>query len=395
MNNFEIKLLNKLIDKYEKSKLSKGGTKNNKSIRLTTKDEVLSSYTVVDSYKYTDDNDVILKKLEKLGFISTEYYEDTFKSLTLIVENVDSIYDYLNRCKPSDELMKIEDVLNKYKFDNFVNDFIVYIYEYIEKKYDYPKSYFTDSENLNLILKTFTKLFMLEEEIKKRDFSARYLGDSKLFETIENKIIKIIKDFDSKEELNSEEILSAYNIVKNSSYVLVKNKLNLKINDSLIKLDDLRFEMSLSDDMIKRLEILSSNVKKVITVENLTSFYTLVDDDAVIIYLGGFHNHTKQLFLKMIHEKYPNAEYLHFGDIDAGGIWIFENLRYKTGIPFHPFRMDIEELSNKNNNFKKLTEHDKSRLSKMLEDSRFEIFKEVIIYMLNNNIKLEQENIEI
>ena len=151
MNNFEIKLLNKLIDKYEKSKLSKGGTKNNKSIRLTTKDEVLSSYTVVDSYKYTDDNDAILKKLEKLGFISTEYYEDTFKSLTLIVENVDSIYDYLNRCKPSDELIKIEDVLNKYKFDNFVNDFIVYIYEYIEKKYDYPKSYFTDSENLNLI----------------------------------------------------------------------------------------------------------------------------------------------------------------------------------------------------------------------------------------------------
>lgn len=393
MGNFEFEVLNKLIDKYEKSKLSKGGTKNNRSIKLTTKDDVLSSYTVVDSYKYTDDNDAILKKLEEFGFILTEYNVDTFKSLTLLVENVDLIYDYLKRPKPLDELIKIKEILNNYSFDNFVNDFIGYVYEYIENKYDYPKTYFTNSENLDLILNTFTQLFILDEEIKKRDFSAKYLGDSKLFEVIEHKIIKIIKDFDSKEELSDEEILSSYNIVKNSSYVLVKNNLNLKINNSFINLNDLKFEMSLSDDMIKSLEIVSSDVKKVITVENLTSFYTLVDDEAVIIYLGGFHNHTKQCFLKMIYEKYPDAQYYHFGDIDAGGIWIYENLKSKTGIPFQPYKMDLSELSNTNNNFKRLTEHDKKRLRKMLGDSRFDIFKEVILYMLEKNIKLEQENI--
>ena len=31
----------------------------------------------------------------------------------------------------------------------------------------------------------------------------------------------------------------------------------------------------------------------------------------------------------------------------------------------------------------------------MLDDSRFNIFKEVIMYMLENDIKLEQENITI
>ena len=195
--------------------------------------------------------------------------------------------------------------------------------------------------------------------------------------------------------MNDDEILSSYNIVKNSSYVLVKNNLNLKINDSLIKLNDLKFEMSLSDDMIKCLEIVSSDIKKVITVENLTSFYTLVDDAAVIVYLGGFHNHTKQSFLKMIYEKYPDAEYYHFGDIDAGGFWIFENLRSKTRIPFHPYKMDLAELMDTSNNFKELTERDKKRLVKMLDDSRFNIFKEVIMYMLENDVKLEQENITI
>ncbi|OLR59402.1 hypothetical protein BHF70_07075 [Anaerostipes sp. 494a] len=33
------------------------------------------------------------------------------------------------------------------------------------------------------------------------------------------------------------------------------------------------------------------------------------------------------------------AEYLHFGDIDAGGYEIYENLCRKTGIPFGMYRL--------------------------------------------------------
>ena len=64
MNAFEKNLLNKLLDKYESSKLSKGGTAVSRSIKLTLKDDVLSSYSASDSYRFADENDAIIKKLE-------------------------------------------------------------------------------------------------------------------------------------------------------------------------------------------------------------------------------------------------------------------------------------------------------------------------------------------
>lgn len=391
MNTFEKNLLNKLLDKYESSKLSKGGTAVSRSIKLTPKDDVLSSYTASDSYKYADENDAIIKKLESNGFIKAEWNYDTFKSLTLNIANVDSIYDYLNRDKPSDELNRIKEVLSQYEFDGFINDFIDYVSDYIKTKYDYPKSYFVDSKQLKLLLDIFTQLFKLEEDMKKRDFSVKYLGDSKLFESVQGKVIKIIKDFDSNTYDSDEEVLAAYNIVKNTSYAIVKNKLIFKLNDCVIDLDKLGFEYLLSDEMIRSLEIIDSNVTKVITVENLTSFYALDDKEAVIVYLAGFHNHTKQELLKKIYSKYLNAEYLHFSDIDAGGFWIYQKLKEKTGIPFIPYRMSVKELIDNKDNLKKLTENDKKRLNKMLLDSRFKVFKDTIEYMLDNNVKLEQE----
>lgn len=391
MNAFEKNLLNKLLDKYESSKLSKGGTAISRSIKLTTKDDVLSSYVGSDSYKYADENDLIIKKLVELGFIKAEWNYDSFKSLTLVIENVDSVYVYLNRAKPADELERIKAVLKKYSFDNFLVDFIEYVNNYVDTRYDYPKSYFTDSTQLDLLLKTFTELFKLEEDTKKRDFSVKYLGDSKVFESIQGKIIKIIKDFDSNEYGNDEEVLAAYNIIKNTSYAIIKNKLVFRLNNCFINLDDLGFEYSLSDEMINNLIIITSNINKVITVENLTSFYALNDKEALIIYLAGFHNHAKQKLLKLIYNAYPNAKYYHFSDIDAGGFWIYHTLKEKTNIPFVPYRMNVEELLVHKNHLKKLTENDRKKLLKMVNDNRFGVFKETIEFMLANNVKLEQE----
>ncbi len=391
MRNFEIDLLNKLLDKYEKSKLSKCGTVVKRTITLTTRDDVLNSYNGFDSYKYSDENDAIIKKLEKLGFITAVFDNDSFKSLSLNLAQIEDLYSYIGRDKPTDELDKINNILEKYHFDNFMDSFIEYVKDYIKEKYEYPKSYFSDANQLDLLLSIFSSLFLLTEETKKRDFSVRYFNDSKIFESVQGKIIKIIKDFDGNEYSSDDAVLAEYNIIKNSSYALIKNNLIVKINDSIINLNDLKFELSLSDDMIKRLVILDSNVTKIITVENLTTFYSLNDKDAVLIYLAGFHNHTKQSLLLKIYKQYPNAKYYHFSDIDCGGFLIFNNLVEKTKIPFIPYRMNKTELIKHKENTKKLTDNDKKRLLKMLENAKFEIFKDTITYMLENNVKLEQE----
>ena len=90
-------------------------------------------------------------------------------------------------------------------------------------------------------------------------------------------------------------------------------------------------------------------------------------------------------------ELLPNLECYHYGDIDAGGFYILNHLREKTGIKFIPYMMGIEELRRYHNNCKPLTNNDKKRLLMMLKNDSFKDFHKTITYMLDNNIKIEQE----
>lgn len=392
MENLEKEILKALLDKYQNSKLSKEGTKINRVIKLTEKDKSLSSFFGVESHSYLDRNNLIIDKLKKKSFI-TPYYNEygRFEYLTLNIEKVDEIYTYLGINNPKDEVSKVKEVISKYHFDNFINDFINYINSFIDKNYKYPSSYFKDSEELDLLLKTFTFLIPLEEEMKIRDFSVKYLNDSKIFENVQNKVIRILKEYSGNTYNSDEEILPSFNIIKNKSYVFIKNNLAFKLNNQIIDLNKLGFEYALSDNMLKQIEILPSSFNKVISVENLTTFNDLNEKDALIIYLAGFHNHTKEEFLKLIFRKFPNVSYYHFSDIDAGGFRIFVNLKNKTNIPFIPYKMSIKELKDNKDHLKELTDNDKKALTGMLNNKDFDLFKETIEYMLNNNVKLEQE----
>lgn len=81
----------------------------------------------------------------------------------------------------------------------------------------------------------------------------------------------------------------------------------------------------------------------------------------------------------------------YYGDIDAGGFYIINHLREKTKISFKPLCMGIQELKKYRANAKPLTCNDVKRLEKMKDDIKFLEFKNVIEFMLINNIKLEQE----
>ena len=131
-----------------------------------------------------------------------------------------------------------------------------------------------------------------------------------------------------------------------------------------------------------------SRIKKVITIENLTSFFRYWEEDSLFIYLGGYHNRIRRTLLKMVYETIPDAKYYHFGDIDAGGFSILLDLRKKTGIPFMSYYMDLDTLKQYRQYGKCLTETDRKRLEKIGEEKEF---CEVIEFMLKENIKLEQE----
>ena len=129
--------------------------------------------------------------------------------------------------------------------------------------------------------------------------------------------------------------------------------------------------------------------KRVVTVENLTSFHDYEGTDDFVIYLGGFHNKVKRDFLMFLYEQNDGKKYLHFGDIDAGGFYILEHLKAKTGIPFKTLYMDVETLVKYKSQTKRLTQNDRQRIKNLL--AKTENYKDVLEYMLEQDCKLEQE----
>lgn len=107
-----------------------------------------------------------------------------------------------------------------------------------------------------------------------------------------------------------------------------------------------------------------------------------------MIYLGGYHNSVRRALLQEVYACCPNAAYYHFGDIDAGGYEIYRNLCEKTGIPFKMYRMDLKTLQSYEKYGKPLTLNDRKRLQGMRDRDGL---RELVDYMLEHDVKLEQE----
>lgn len=399
MNDFQKSVLNALIDKYEKSVLSKEGSERDISIKLDSKDSALKKYDAIDSYKYSEQYNQDIKELDSLGYIHGIFNKfDKFQSLLLNLDCVDNIYRILQRENPKTKCEEYISFLNSYECTGFLKEYVQSIVDKIKCTYRVPKT-LPPIEEMKNVLDIVQLMGKQDEEIMERDFSIKYLGDSKIFATLKSRACKIISENDpeypySDEEFDVDRILSYYNITKNSSTALIKNNLCFKVHNQVIDLNSFGHIFYLSDEAIKDMQMLDSDFKKVITVENLTTFKQYQDDDAVIIYLAGFNNHTKQMLLKKIYEKYPGMEYFHFSDIDCGGFLIFNHLVESTGIPFKPLHMSVEDMNDSDIVLKPLTLNDVARLKKMSADPRFKQFWPVISYMLIVGKKLEQEALD-
>lgn len=129
--------------------------------------------------------------------------------------------------------------------------------------------------------------------------------------------------------------------------------------------------------------------KRIITVENLDAYRRCNGDD-VYIYTEGSVSPRHRALLRMIHEQNPQVEFAHFGDIDYAGIKAHRVIEETLGCEVGMFHMGIAELANPS--YRKaihpLTSKDRDLLARLLE---YERYRGLVSYMLERNVKLEQE----
>ena len=421
-------ILNKLLDRYERSKnfVQSNEIKRKISVKIN---KIFPKYDDEAEYELFTQVNTAVQALESKKFITISVKKNSLiDSIILNPDKLEEIYAFLSRKPKSETNQQLISLLEYYiaiegsskpteRFEHknhkttpmiqtpskngsdglyegvpkneILSSFCQVQIERI-KSNKTPEFFNGDISEYANILKAVSELYQLSEETYVRDFSVCIFGDSKTFEKIKSKVISLLfhyGDFPKEEET----ILQELNLVKNPGHIYIKGACRISINGQMIDFSQFSGDIGISSILLDNISSIEVTGNKVITVENLTTFNRFYEENAMIIYLGGYHNTHRRNFIRKLYIQNPDVVYYHYGDIDAGGFYILLHLRNKTNIQFLPYHMDIHTLRQCSCFTKPLTDNDKKRLQNLLDSE----FSEVVQYMLENNCKLEQEALDL
>lgn len=405
MDKIQTTVLNKLLDQYEQSKTFLGRNKINQSFDVKI-GRIFPKYKDDAEYEFFREVNASLRELEKQGLLRlVTKQNDVLERAVLQPERLEDCYAKLNRISRKEEQKRLTEVWNDCLWDleqrgaGRKHPLLSYI-EAQQKRLSENKSveYFDGNhENYRDLLKLAEAVAENEEEIFIRDLSVRLFLDSKRVEQLSAKVQALLFQYGEYEE--KESVLEECGVVQTPTYVMLKGNGCLDLAGQQVNLAGLKGDIALSTASLKELKEVRIQGRRVVTVENLTAFHDYNNRDDFVIYLGGFHNRIKREFLCFLYGQNPEKEYLHFGDLDAGGFYILEHLKRKTGIPFRTLWMDEETILRFRKYTVPLTANDRKRLQALLalleeQKRRGELeedYRGVISRMLSENCKLEQE----
>ncbi len=399
MAQYERKILNGLLDSYENSLLFTGENKVSINIAYPFTKKSVPEYFDESSLAY-DEIHASMKALEVKGYIRIVWKRaDHIISKVLLNEaQIPAVYGYVRRVPKADHIERMMQLLTAQEQEcrtKIAGRFIRYLKERIRSG-ESVKEYvdLADRERTGQLIRAIRHIEENREVCYIREFSIRCFGDSKVLESLLGVIGKAMGRFgDDYQMMDVYGILAEYYIYHTPNYVYVKGDSGiLKLAGTVLDLGGLKQGIGISGEDVPLLQIAGvERIRKVITIENLTTFFRWQETDAMIIYLGGYHNAVRRELLQLIYRQLPQVRYLHFGDIDAGGFEIYEDLCRKTGIAFEPYYMDLSVLKSCIGYAKPLTAHDRKRLERLREKYPHREYGEVLAFMLECGVKLEQE----
>lgn len=402
---YEERILQTLLDSYERSRLSRGENEVAVHIAFSITPKTMPIYFDENSLAYEEIHGTA-GHLEEMGYTCSVWKggkkNHILQKIVLCDEKVDEIYRHLGRV-PEKQMQQAQlAVLQELKTEcstPVARNFICWLMKRLEQGKT-VKEYLNldDTEGSRQLIRAIHRIETNQKEIYIREFSVQCFGDSKELEKKSGLIGKIFRRFsDDMEDMDNDVILAEYGIYRTPNYVYVKGSGRLRIGTPEaydIDLRSLRQGIGLSGEDLDGLEWkVDVSVKRIITIENLTTFFRWEEPDSVLIYLGGYHNAVRRKFLQKLYQVFPEAEYFHFGDIDVGGFEIYEDLCRRTGIPFTTYKKGISELEQYEQYTRELTENDRKRMDSLLNNEAYENVWPILRYMKEHGKKLEQESI--
>ena len=396
MVNYEEKMLEILVDKYRKSKKDSGTNVIGRRTKLNPS-QLYKSYSRNDGDMVQIEavNQAACRCSEK-GFVTYEEkgFSSEIQSIYLVDEKIEEIENYLEATygyePKSVKRRYVEGMIAAYGGRSPAAEKECEKLRQELKKNRIPPRYHQTED----LLKALIFIENNQEDLYLREVSSLIYGDSKyLEEKVLWPVCRALRDYLGRpcgETGLEDEILEEYHIMREKQKLCLKGDVTVCVSGKELELGILPDGMELFVDELHKIQQIQVHAPVFTTVENYTSWQRCRDPEAVFFYLGGYATRYQRDFLKKIYSDNPTLVYRHFGDIDAGGLYIHEHLCRMTGIPFQMYRMSQAELEDER--FQScqhpLTEQDRVRLKSLKEK---EEYRELAKYMLEHDIKLEQE----
>ncbi len=437
VTRYDRKFLGSLLDSYEGSLLSRGENKVRINITFPFTKKTMPAYFDESSPEYEDIHSAA-ERLESMGFIRIIWKNGKtghiISKLQLEEESAGAVYSYLGRVPRTARESRITDIMES-ACTHLGSPAVVGLAEYVKARLADNKSVKSfidtaDPDGARLLMRMVHAVETNVKECYIRELSGRRFADTKLLESHLGAVCRIIRRFghvsdpehlDCGTDMDDNELLASFNIYRTPNYIYMKGSGKVQLGDSFINLTALSQGIGISGEDIDNLKFIPDSAdtgdaadsettasetrdsaefgtgRKIITVENLTTFFRWHEKNSLIIYLGGYPNAARIRLIKSIGESMPDAQLLHFGDIDVGGFEILESLRMKSGMDFRPYRMGVRELTDYRRFAKKLTANDRKRLDMLITSKKNDsacLYMNTLSCMAENGIKLEQECIE-
>ena len=264
------------------------------------------------------------------------------------------------------------------------------------EKGEFPR----EAEKMDDYLAVFRGIDTLEEPVLKRIFSKQYLRDSKKFEReLERHVLTVARKYcsDITEDMDSRTALEQLMIEEYAQELAIKGPLKLKIwkgpEAKRVDLSDFVYGTVLNSQTLKHavVELDQPKLRKVITIENKANFISMpYEADTLYIFSHGYFSPLDREFLRKLARAMEGkgVEYYHSGDLDFGGVKIFEYIRNQIFPEVQPMLMDVETYEK----YEEYAEPLSRECLKKLEKTDVPLLEEVVQKMLETGKGIEQES---
>ena len=277
------------------------------------------------------------------------------------------------------------------------NTYLSPYYEAILKRLEDGKNVKTPDLEDEDFFRCLNTIPHMEEPMWRRVFSAAVFGGSKVFESegYQARILTVLKEYSPlyAEGMTDGEILKSHGVLTYSQTMEWKGPLRYAVAAD-VEMDSSRayYGTVINSRTLERAVPLSMpGVKRIVVIENKANYEDMeYREDTLYLYCHGFYSPKERAFLKELSAAAAEGvEYFHWGDMDLGGIRIFQFNRQNIFPELKPYQMDKKTFSQALESGAGIPLDDKKRA--VLEKMDAGLLQELKESILESGMEIEQE----